>query len=283
MGTARITEWDIQKRAAVPGGVDLVVDFDPKSLSLTHTPTGPTQGSAPTSSGTYSQAPTQQTTSTSSLSFELTFDTSRDGSSVQAKTDQLVLLTSPREASSNAPVRRELRFSWGSFLFHGTVTALSQTIDFFSADGVPLRADVRLTLTAIEPANPASASDGSGGFGGAIGGSASIGASIGASASFGASAGVSGGLSAGVSGGVSGGLSGGAAIGASASVGASIGASAGVGTTPLTLSASGESLQSISSRTGASWKAVAAANGIDNPRMLETGTVLDASARIDVR
>lgn len=279
MGTARVTEWDIDKRAAVPGGVDLLVDFDPKSLSLTHTPSGPTQGSAPTSSGTYSQAPTQQTSSTSSLSFELTFDTSRDGSSVQAKTDQLVLLTRPREASSNSPARRELRFSWGSFLFYGTVTSLSQTIDFFSESGVPLRADVRLTLAAIEPANPASASDGSGGFGGAIGASASIGASVGASASFGASAGVSGGISGGI------GLSGGASIGlgVGAAVNASIGASAGVGTTPLTLSASGESLQSISARTGASWKVVAAANGIDNPRMLEPGTVLDASARVEMR
>lgn len=288
MGTAQITEWDLDTGSAVSGGINFVVDFDPKSLSLTYTPSGPTQGTAPTSSGTYSEAPTQQTGSSSSLSFELTFDTTRDGSSVQAKTDQLVLFTKPAPKSANAPARKVLRFSWGAFLFYGTVTSLSQTIDFFSDAGVPLRADVRISMSEVAPADPANADDGSGGFGGAIGASASIGASVGASASFGASAsigasaGFSAGAGAGISGGISGGLSGGASIGARASVGASIGASAGVGTTPLTMSASGESIQAIAARTGSSWKVVAAANGIDNPRLLEPGTVLDASARIDV-
>ena len=267
MGTARITEWDLDRGVAA-GGVDLVVDFDPKSLSLTYTPTGTTAGSASTSSGTFSESPTQQTGHSSTLSVELTFDTSADGSSVQAKTDQLVLLTRPAPLGETAPTRKVARFSWGAFLFHGTVTTLSQTISFFSDAGVPLRSDVRLTLSEVRPADPSGGDPGGagGGAGAGIGASASFGASasLGASASFGASAGISAGV----------GVSAGASVGVSAS--------AGIGTTPLTLSQSGDSLQSLSARAGggASWKAVAAANGIDNPRLVPPGTVIDARAGI---
>jgi nucleoid-associated protein YgaU len=53
-----------------------------------------------------------------------------------------------------------------------------------------------------------------------------------------------------------------------------------VGTTPLTLSQSGDTLQSLAARAGADWKAVAAANNIDNPRLVEPGTVLDLKAGV---
>lgn len=269
MGTATITEWDLDRGVAA-GGVDLVVDFDPHTLSLTYTPTGTTAGAATTSSGTFSESPTQQTGQSSTLSVELTFDTSADGSSVQTKTDQLVLLTRPAPLGETAPARKVARFSWGAFLYYGTVSTLSQTISFFSDAGVPLRSEVRLTLSEVRPADPSGGDPAGGGGGAGIGASASFGASasLGASASFGASAGI------GISGGVSAGVSAGASVGVSAS--------AGIGTTPLTLSQSGDSLQSLSARAGggASWKAVAAANGIDNPRLVPPGTVIDARAGI---
>lgn len=268
MGAAQITEWDLDQGGAA-GGVDLVVDFDPKSLALTYTPAGPAPGSSNTTSGTFSKAPTQQTGQSTSLSFDLTFDTSTTGDSVLGKTDQLVLLTRSAPAGETAPSRKVVRFSWGAFLFYGTITSLSQTIDFFSEAGVPLRADVRLTLTEVAPADPAG-DQGGGGLGGAIGASASVGASasFGASAEFGASAGLSAGA--------------GFSAGASASAGLSGGGS--VGTTPLTLSQSGDSLQTITARAGgsASWKEVAAANGIENPRLVAPGTVIDAAATLEV-
>jgi hypothetical protein len=37
-------------------------------------------------------------------------------------------------------------------------------------------------------------------------------------------------------------------------------------------------VQSIAARAGADWKAVASANGIDNPRQLQAGTVLNVNA-----
>ncbi len=75
-------------------------------------------------------------------------------------------------------------------------------------------------------------------------------------------------MSAGVSAGASAGFSAGVSAGAGFSAGAAI------GTQPLTLAQSGDSLQSLSARAGADWKAVAAANNVDTPRLLQAGAVL---------
>jgi hypothetical protein len=52
------------------------------------------------------------------------------------------------------------------------------------------------------------------------------------------------------------------------------------GTTPMTPAAAGSTLQGLaaSARAGVSWQAVASANGIDNPRQLAAGQLLDLSA-----
>lgn len=259
MGTASITEWDLDAGAAVSGGVALTVDFDPKSLSLSYSATGSTTGSVPAASQLESKAAPQQTGQATTLTFELVFDTIPTGESVQAKTDQLVRLTLP-----NGGARRVLRFSWGTFLIYATLASMTQLLDFFSDQGVPLRATVNLTLSKVDPPNP----DNSSRPGTAT--NSAFGAGVGASASFGA--GVSAGFSAGV--GV------GAGVGATAGIGLSAGA--GVGTSPLTLSQSGDTIASITARAGAgaSWKQVAAANGVDNPRLLPPGTVLDVRAGV---
>lgn len=64
---------------------------------------------------------------------------------------------------------------------------------------------------------------------------------------------------------------------ASASVSGSVGAS--VGTTPLTFAEGGESLQSLSARAGADWRAVAEANNIDNPRALQAGAAINLNVK----
>lgn len=40
-----------------------------------------------------------------------------------------------------------VRFTWGSFRFDGVMDSVSETLDFFSADGVPLRSTVSVSLT----------------------------------------------------------------------------------------------------------------------------------------
>ncbi|MER5528012.1 LysM peptidoglycan-binding domain-containing protein [Streptomyces sp. NPDC002677] len=235
MGTATITEWDLVKHVPVDPGVHLVVDFDPKSLRLTYSPTGVTGADAATKSGALSKFASQQTGQSTTLSIELLFDTTAENTTVQAKTEKIVRFTEPDTSNPSAPARRGMRFAWGSFLFDGVVQSLGQTIDFFSDTGIPLRATVEMTLTGVQPPDQSAAPP-----------------PAAPPVSFGAG------------------------------TGAVTGPAAPVGTTPLTLSQSGDTVQSIAARSGAgvSWKTIAAANGIDNPRLLPPGTVLDPSARI---
>jgi hypothetical protein len=237
MGTATITEWKPGEGvgAKVDGGVSLTVDFDPKSLRLSYTPTGVTGANTVTKTGAWSKFAAQQTGQSTTLAVELTFDTSQTGTSVQDRTEQIVQLTLPNTSVPAKPARRVARFQWGSFIFHGVVQSLTQTIDFFSETGIPLRATVQLTLSDVKQPNPDTARP-------------PVTAPVG--------------------------------FGATGAVGAATGTP--VGTTPLTLSQSGDSVQSIAARAGAgvSWKTIAAANGIDNPRLLPPGTVLDTSVRI---
>ncbi|BAK35298.1 hypothetical protein MLP_22840 [Microlunatus phosphovorus NM-1] len=264
MGSARLTEWNMGAGEPVNGGIDLNVDFDPNSLSLSYTPTGTADGSADADNRLANKAAAQQTGQSSTLTVELTFDTSTTGTSVQEKTDLLVKLTLPDNKK-----RRVVQFSWGTFLFFGSVNTMSQTINYFSADGVPLRAVVNLTFAAVGPPNrdnaPASANRPSTPFGAA------------ASVGFGVSAGI--GLGAGASG------SAGLGISAGASVSGGAGVGGGIGTTPLAQSRSGETIASLTARAGggADWKAVASANGIDNPRMLAAGTVINPQACIEIK
>lgn len=289
MGTATLTEWDLATNAAASGGVVLTVDFDPRSLQLAYTPTGGAAGAAVADEGLRSKVPPQQTGQSTTLSLELTFDTSAAGTSVQERTDRLVVLTLPRDQPDRAPARRVVRFAWGSFLFVGTVTSMSQLLDFFSESGIPLRATIQLTLAEVRPPGPAAVSPSApprSGFGAnaSFSASASAGASlsgsasfaVGASASAGFSGGAAGGIAAGFSGGGSGGISGGVAAGAFA--GARMGIDAApVGTVALTATTGADTVAAVAARAGSgrSWKEIAAANGIDNPRLVPPGTLLD--------
>lgn len=48
--------------------------------------------------------------------------------------------------SDNQKVPRRCQFEWGAFIFKGMISSYNETLDFFSPEGVPLRATVALTL-----------------------------------------------------------------------------------------------------------------------------------------
>lgn len=58
------------------------------------------------------------------------------------------------------------------------------------------------------------------------------------------------------------------------------GAGALPGITPLTAAAAGSTLQGLAAAVGVDWQQVAAANGIDNPRQLVPGQLIDLQARL---
>ncbi len=194
-----------------------------------------------------------------------TLHTSDTGDDVRAQT--LLLAEMMKPTGKISPV---VTFQWGTLLFKGHITDFTENLSYFSEQGVPLRAEVNISMNAASEERAADKiSSANSGLG--LSASASLGASIGASAgaSFGASAGASFGASAGISAGAS----------LSTSVSAGVRAGASIGTTPLTFPQGGESLQSLSSRAGLDWRVVAEANNVDNPRTLQAGAVVNLNVR----
>jgi hypothetical protein len=246
-GTATITAWNVVSGKIIPApALDMVVDFDPQSLELTYSMAGPPSRQTTDATGVQrNQAPGQLTSRGTTLTFTLVFDSTDTNQSVQQKTEPLVSLTQPSPGttgSKNTNPQPVVRFHWGMFIFYGRVQSLNQTIDYFSSGGTPLRATLHVTLEQVDPPSDPSK--------GPSNPNASFGLGIGTGA---------------------------ASVSAAGSVSGS--ASASVGTSPLTLSTAGDTVQSITGQAavGVSWKSVAAANNVDNPRLLPAGTVLDLS------
>jgi len=83
------------------------------------------------------------------LTMELQFDTTDTGEDVTQTTKKLQAFVAPPLSQQNhsqipPPV---VIFEWGRVKFKGIAESYKETIDFFSANGVPLRASVNLTLS----------------------------------------------------------------------------------------------------------------------------------------
>lgn len=90
------------------------------------------------------------------LSFDLWFDvtaaepdtkTERD---VRRLTKDVAYFITPKKQSDGKFIAPGVRFSWGTFLFEGTMESLNETLDYFSEDGRPLRAQLSLSLAQQE-------------------------------------------------------------------------------------------------------------------------------------
>jgi len=132
------------------------VHFNPESLKLSYTVTV----KADTGSKNSSDASAQQSSSSSAkLAVDLVFDTTDQFESKQDEADVTKVITSkivaafvappaPEGAKSSKPVpANPCAFVWGTFQFVGLVESYNETLEFFSASGVPLRAAVSLSLT----------------------------------------------------------------------------------------------------------------------------------------
>jgi hypothetical protein len=93
--------------------------------------------------------------STSTLSFDLVFDTADEGSTgnpvdVRTRTRQLERFVLPNMKQPKAAPPR-LQFTYGTFTVIGVMTTLNQDFDLFSANGVPLRAKCAVTIKEQKP------------------------------------------------------------------------------------------------------------------------------------
>jgi Contractile injection system tube protein len=83
------------------------------------------------------------------LTMELQFDTTETGDDVMRTTKKLQAFVAPplnQQNQSQIPPPVVV-FEWGRVKFKGIAESYKETIDFFSANGVPLRASVNLTLS----------------------------------------------------------------------------------------------------------------------------------------
>jgi hypothetical protein len=120
----------------------VTVQFNPTSLSyaIQNTLKPPTPNAKP------AQYVAQ---ATAKLEFDLIFDSTHDGHDVRLETSRIKkFLIAGEHAKPQAAAPPVIVFLWGAFSFRGLIESMRESMDFFSADGIPLRSSVKLSMTA---------------------------------------------------------------------------------------------------------------------------------------
>jgi hypothetical protein len=139
-------KWDTKQANAQPvsGGKRVEVQFNPQSLKVNFS--NKNQG-AEQPGGSTKQYVGSNTTK---LAVELFFDTTADGKNVREKTEEIAFFMQAKKEGNNNRVPPGVSFEWGSFVFRGLVDSMDETLDYFSDDGVPLRATISLSISRQE-------------------------------------------------------------------------------------------------------------------------------------
>lgn len=132
----------------------IVVHFNPTSLKVTLSNSIKADAKAKGEKSTSAQFVEK---SSSSLVFDLLFDTTlpQGGGDPNVPTDVRLKTRAiaerfmkPGDAGKEGmPAPARCQFRWGSFSFTGMVSSYAETLDYFAAEGIPLRATLSLTLT----------------------------------------------------------------------------------------------------------------------------------------
>lgn len=126
------------------------VQFNPTSLKLSRS-NNIDKGGATTRTQKR-QAPSVQP---ATLSFDLEFDTAEGEGGQPKDVRELTRIVRQfaepvgKDKSSEPPPA--VLFQWGRFRFQGIVTQLTEDLDYFSSDGLPLRAKLSVTITEQNP------------------------------------------------------------------------------------------------------------------------------------
>lgn len=122
------------------------VHFNPESLDITFTNS--------VQKGKKKQpAQVSVTEATAKLSMELIFDTTLKGIDVRTETIKLARMMDPaqktprKKKADKKKIPSIVIFQWGTIWFEGYIDSYKEKLDFFSAEGVPLRATVSLSMT----------------------------------------------------------------------------------------------------------------------------------------
>lgn len=147
-GVATITRVEAPKTSHT-------VHFNPASLKISLSNRVQDDGAAskqaatPANGQTTVQPAQSPSVTTSKLETELIYDTTETGTDVRDVTGELrkmATIVAPKEASLVPEALPKVEFRWGLFKFVGVIESLNETLDFWAAEGVPLRATVQLVL-----------------------------------------------------------------------------------------------------------------------------------------
>lgn len=150
---------DGDKDARDMGEPPVVVDFNPETLKVTYSNTVEGKDQRGGSAKQYVGK------SSTKLAVELYFDVtaSTDVNDVREKTKNVNQFMVPKQEGTGKDAKYVppgVRLSWGSFLFDGVMETMDETLEFFSAEGRPLRAKVSISISSqdiqfrIQPVAP---------------------------------------------------------------------------------------------------------------------------------
>jgi len=148
---AVLTELDQKFENEKPDGQRVEVQFNPETLKVTFAnaivqPQGGDQSSG-NSGRQFVGAGTTKLALT--LWFDVTAMEKDPVDDVRRLTSKVVYFMTPQKSDADPKKLSPpgVQFQWGSFLFKGVVEGLDETLEYFSADGKPLRASMTLTLS----------------------------------------------------------------------------------------------------------------------------------------
>ena len=130
------------KTVKSPEPIEVTVHFNPASLQYTVANTLKEEGKG-------SDKKQYVTGTSAKLTMDLVFDTTDTGQDVRETTEKLAKMLDAH-GPSGKQVPPLVEFGWGVYRFSGIVEQYKETIDFFAAGGIPLRAGVNLTLSALK-------------------------------------------------------------------------------------------------------------------------------------
>lgn len=158
---ARISEVTFDKNKKLTEGArGLDVMFNPSSLKVAVSNKLQDEESKPADNGKAAGGKGQQSTrvTTTKLDTELVFDTTETGDDVRsAKNGTQKLKDLATAPEGDHPTPPMVQFRWGSFAFVGVIESFNETLDFWAAEGIPLRSTVQISMQETKRIDPGAA------------------------------------------------------------------------------------------------------------------------------
>lgn len=223
LNKAEFHQLDAEYQREIKPEKNVKVQFNPETLKVSFA----NQIQTPESTGDQRGTPARQFVGagTTKLILQLWFDVNAPQnpgetvSDVRKMTEKVAYFITPAPDAGDAKkfVPPAVRFIWGSFQFDGLIESIEETLEFFSPEGVPLRASMSLSLSQQKIDVYKFRDD------------------------------------------------------------VTVNKLPIPGTRPLTPAPENATVQNLADKQGkgADWQSIAAANGIENPRQLQTGQFLD--------